>query len=182
MSSQTTAGGAITSPAARPNKRPLLRQVSRFFVIGGCSAATDFACYTLLLGSFGLSIATAKGISYVTGMVVGFFGNKLWTFQSRRRAVSEPLLYMAWYFVTLAVNMATNGLVLELLGPQATLPAFLAATGLTTVLNFLGLRLIAFRRALIESEIINSSGATIGSPGMPTFNAAIAVHSSPSNQ
>ena len=132
--------------------RPLLRQVSRFVVIGGLSAATDFACYTLLLGSAGLSTSPAKGVSYLAGMVVGFFGNKFWTFQSRRRAVSEPLLYVAWYSVTLAVNMLTNALLLAVLGPQATLPAFLVATGLTTVLNFLGLRLVAFRRALKRAD------------------------------
>ena len=144
MSSKITAVGAITLPT-RLELRRLARQLSRFLVIGGCSAATDFACYLLLLLTCGLPSAPAKGISYAAGMVVGFFGNKFWTFESPGRNLSEPMLYTAWYAFTLIVNMATNGLVLGLLGANARGMAFLTATALTTVLNFLGLKLIAFR-------------------------------------
>ena len=152
MSSKIIAGGATTSPTrpearTRPELRRLARQVSRFLVIGGCSAATDFACYLLLLVTCGLPSAPAKGISYAAGMVIGFFGNKFWTFESPGRSLSEPMLYTAWYAFTLIINMATNGLVLSLLGTQARGTAFLTATALTTVMNFLGLKLIAFRHA-----------------------------------
>lgn len=147
MSSTTIAAGATTSPAARPDRR-LVRQIARFLVIGGCSAAVDFGCYTLLLGSMAVSTEVAKGIAYLTGMAFGFFGNKFWTFESRRRSITEPVLYVGWYAITLGVNIGANSLLLAAVGPRARLFAFLAATALTTLLNFLGLRLIAFRAAL----------------------------------
>lgn len=148
MSSTTIAAGATTSPAAQPEIGRLARQIARFLVIGGSSAAIDFGCYRLLLASLAWSPAAAKGISYLIGMALGFFGNKFWTFESRRRSISEPVLYVGWYAITLGVNISANSLLLAALGPAAQLAAFLIATALTTVLNFLGLRLIAFRGAL----------------------------------
>jgi putative flippase GtrA len=126
------------------------RQVGRFLVIGGLSVATDLAVYTLLVGSRIVASPLAKGVSYVAGMTLGFAGNKYWTFGSARRTVSEPILYTLLYLATLAVNVGVHAGVLALGGPSWQMPAFLAATGTTTVLNFLGMRLVTFRGGILE--------------------------------
>ena len=64
---------------------------------------------------------------------------------------AEPATYLGLYAVTLGVNVAVNAGVLAAL-PGATLFAFLAATGLTTVHNYLGLRLLTFRRGVAERD------------------------------
>jgi putative flippase GtrA len=130
--------------------------VVRFAVIGGASVATDLAVYALLVSS--LDPAPAKGVSYLSGMLVGFVGNKFWSFKSARRTASEPITYVLLYAVTLAVNVLGNGGVLALTerwGLDLTVRrglAFLVATGVTTVLNYLGLRWVTFRRGVAERE------------------------------
>jgi putative flippase GtrA len=97
----------------------------------------------------------AKGVGYCAGMVFGFFGNKLWTFRSSGAAKQEPFSYVLVYAFSLLVNITTNQAALYF--GQGVLDqslngfvAFLVATGLTTVLNFLGLRFIAFRAGVEE--------------------------------
>lgn len=125
-----------------------LRRIGRFTVIGSTSVVIDFVVYSFLAPE--LSTHVAKGISYVAGMVIGYFGNKYWVFESRKKSVAEPLTYVLLYTVTLAVNIAANGLVIVATG--STIVAFIFATGITTVMNFLGLRWVTFRIATQENE------------------------------
>lgn len=136
------------SANAWSERQETFKQIRRFLVIGVLSVLVDLTVY-LLLNRFGLQTHLAKGISYVSGMVVGFVGNKFWTFESARRSAAEPLTYLLLYATTLMVNVAANAVVLSLFADL--LPpfwnralAFLVATGVTTVLNFLGMRFVTF--------------------------------------
>lgn len=119
-------------------------------MIGCGSVAIDYAVFTCLSAS--LSADVAKAISYVAGMLFGYFGSKYWTFRSARKSASEPLAFVALYALTLLVNVGVNRATLAGLGASATLVAFFAATGTTTVLNYLGLRLLAFRKGIEQRE------------------------------
>ena len=130
------------------------RHIRRFLVVGGLSVGVDLAIYAGL-SSLGLCVPLAKGISYVCGMGLGFVLNKTWTFQSRHDARSEAILYACLYVATLGINVLANQLLLAVLGSRispgwAGSAAFLVATGLTTVLNYLGMRFVAFRRGITE--------------------------------
>jgi putative flippase GtrA len=132
--------------------RETKKQLCRFLVIGLSSVFVDLAVYAFLAG-FGTPTHWAKGISYIAGMLIGFVGNKFWTFECRTASVSEPVLYVLLYLATLVINVVVNAGVLgaaSLLLPSlcAAALAFLIATGVTTVLNFLGMRLVAFRTGL----------------------------------
>lgn len=105
----------------------------------------DFGVYRLFATQFGYQADIAKAAGYLSGLVVGFFLNKLWTFESRQATLREPLIYLAIYSVTFLLNLGINRGVLVMLGPNAMPFAFLTATGVSTVCNFIGLRLIAFR-------------------------------------
>ena len=122
------------------------QQAGRFLLIGGSSVLIDFACYSLLAG-LGTPAMAAKGMSYIAGMLFGFFGNKFWTFEARSPSRREPFVYAALYAVTLAVNVGLHAAVLQWLGNDAKAFAFLVATGATTVLNFIGLKYLTFRPA-----------------------------------
>ena len=143
-------------------RRETAKQIRRFLVIGGLSVLTDWTVYALLT-PLGLSKYPAKGIGYVSGMIVGFIGNKLWTFESARRSASEPFTYLVLYAITLGVNMVVNGVLLDVLAwwlPEtwAWRLALFVATGVTTVLNFVGMKWITFRvgvrqrRERVETE------------------------------
>lgn len=158
ISKTTSAGNGTSNPkAARPelgdelgDLGELRRHLARFLVIGVGSVAVDLAVYQIVTAAALLAVHPAKGVSYLAGMVLGFFGNKFWTFSSARKSLSEPVMYAVLYTATLAVNIGVNAAVLALLGESRKLFAFFAATGVTTVLNFIGLRLLTFRVGIRE--------------------------------
>lgn len=119
-----------------------LGEVCKFGVGGGSAVLTDFAGYLVLRNVTGVS--AAKGISFVMGSVVGFVINKLWTFGSRRFSWREILRYILLYAVSAAVNTAVNKGVLAV-SHSAGL-GFLAATGVSTVMNFVGQKFFVFRK------------------------------------
>lgn len=145
----------LERPEANPPQSQSRKQMTRFLFVGGSSVAVDLLCYAFLLGR--LDRVSAKGIAYAVGVLVGFAGNKLWTFESRRKSYSEPAIYVLVYGITLVLNMAINSLVCDSMtawvrSDRATqLLAFLVATGVTTVLNFLGLKYVAFRQSHVQS-------------------------------
>ncbi|HEY2759266.1 MAG TPA: GtrA family protein [Pirellulales bacterium] len=166
----TSAGKTISAIYARLlSSAEIRRQLSRFLVIGTGCVLVDLTIYQLLATQLSLPLYVAKGISYLAGVVVGFVGNKWWTFRSTRRSAAEPLSYLALYLVTLAVNIGCNQAILMALGGlivanQAKWVAFLIATGMTTVLNFIGMRLFTFRQGIAERGTISSHGQAFDRP------------------
>jgi putative flippase GtrA len=153
------------------------RQIVRFLVVGLVSVAVDLACYMFLGTILFFATSVAKGISYLAGMAVGFVGNKYWTFGSTRRSASEPVTYVVLYIVTLAVNIGVNSAVLGMTGGW-TVPAFLLATGVTTVLNFLGMRLVTFRDG-IQDRLRAQSGGPSQPHAVPAPHLAAELRSAP---
>ena len=140
----------LAAPIPSP-RRTLAGQVGRFAFTGGGSVAIDLIVYLILaptMGSLG-----AKGLSYVAGVIFGFVGNKFWTFRSSQAASAEVPSYLCVYAVTLAINLTLNAVAIAALSFADASPmtvqvvAFLFATGVTTVANFMGLKFITFRAA-----------------------------------
>jgi putative flippase GtrA/SAM-dependent methyltransferase len=138
--------------------RETRKQLLRFLVVGFASVTVDWSIYRLLGWNVGLPLDLAKAISFWAGVIVGFFGNKLWTFQSRSKSLAEPILHLALYSATMLINVGGNQLALALLGPQATSLAYLAATAVSTVLNFLGMRLVTFRHGIQQHQQFGLEG------------------------
>ena len=79
MRHETTADCDRTLSATR-------KQMIRFLLVGGSCVAVDLLAYGILLNH--MDRVAAKGISYAAGVLVGFAGNKLWTFESKRKSYS----------------------------------------------------------------------------------------------
>jgi putative flippase GtrA len=155
MTLQTTRRGSGTSSAGQaaglsrsPKPPDTRRQIARFLVVGGASVAVDLGFYALLTAVTPLAWGLSKGLSYSAGVVVGFFGNKFWTFESPRRSAAEAAMYLLLYAGTLLLNIVCNQLALSALGPEYKLIAFLFATGVTTIANFVGMKFVAFRQGM----------------------------------
>jgi len=144
------------------------RQILRFIVIGGSSVAIDGICYALITSLSGTSPDIAKGISYVCGMLFGFWGNKLWTFESTKRSVSEPIFYVVIYACTLGLNVGINRGVLLVAGDEFRLLGFFLATGTTTVANFVGMKFLAFRQQLPAKSDSETSPGEPSEIAIPT--------------
>jgi len=130
------------------------KQVRRFILAGICSVATDCLVYYLLTNYLPANIA--KGISFLTGTSVAYLINKYYTFEQTKKSISEVFKFLALYLTTLSFNIVTNALVLhfspiilsnfDYTNPQLVkLFGFLCATGVSTILNFIGQKFWVFK-------------------------------------
>lgn len=119
------------------------KQLLRFLVVGCSAVATDFVSYTLLLRF--LDHAPAKTLAFIAGTIVAYTLNKYWTFEKPGSNRAELGRFVMLYASTLAINVAVNAGVLSLV-PTAILFAFLAATGTSTILNFIGQKWWVFKK------------------------------------
>lgn len=117
------------------------KEMKRFLVAGISAVATDLGTYYLLLGY--LDPAIAKTISFLMGTIIAFIINKYWTFEKHERSYSEVVKFALLYTATLFANVATNEIVLNQF--HIVFLAFLIATGVSTILNFIGQKWWVFR-------------------------------------
>ena len=118
------------------------KELKRFLVAGVSSVATDLATYYFLLNI--LSYSYAKSISFILGTSVAYIINKYWTFEKKERCYKEIGKFIVLYSSTLIANVSFNQLTLFFY-PQSILFAFLVATGVSTILNFVGQKWWVFK-------------------------------------
>lgn len=117
------------------------KELKRFLVAGVSAVGTDLVTYYMLLNFFNADIA--KAISFLLGTIVAFIINKYWTFEKHEKSYKEIVKFGLLYSATLGANVMTNKIVLDMF--SITILAFLIATGVSTVLNFIGQKGWVFR-------------------------------------
>ena len=117
------------------------KELLRFLVGGGSAVIVDFIVYKILL-YIEINMPVSKAVSYICGAAVGFIINKLWTFESKNFSEMEIIKYILLYMVSAVVNTGVNKLMMGIFNVQVL--AFLYATGVSTVLNFLGQKFFVF--------------------------------------
>lgn len=117
------------------------KELKRFLVAGLSAVGTDLISYYILLNF--LPHDFAKAISFMLGTVVAFVINKYWTFEKHEKSYREILQFGLLYTVTLGANVMINNVVLEY--TNIVFLAFLVATGVSTVLNFIGQKFWVFK-------------------------------------
>lgn len=123
----------------------LRREVLVFLIVGGTTVLIDFLFYTILLWS-DVAHAPAKAAGFITGTVFAYFANRIWTFQARHTSLRNIVPFCILYCSTLLVNVGTNAAVLAVLGTGrvSVFLAFLSATGISAILNFVGMKFFVF--------------------------------------
>jgi putative flippase GtrA len=126
--------------------RDTVRELWRFLIVGGSAVGTDFLVYFAQLWLWtDMNTALAKSISFIAGAVLSFLLNRSFVFRSTGQMHRQIVPFTLLYLVTLGLNTATNAFAL---GQDVSRPiAWLLATGASTVANFLGMKLIVFRRS-----------------------------------
>lgn len=117
------------------------KELLRFLVGGGSAVLVDYITYKLFM-MIGFDRNIAKGISFICGSAVGFVINKCWTFESCGFKKNEIIKYIALYSCTACINAMVNKMVLLFIPME--LFGFLCATGVSTILNFLGQKYFVF--------------------------------------
>ena len=130
--------------AGRPG---LLGQLARFVAIGAFCALIDFGIYHALV-AVGLWVHAAKAVSFICGTTTAYVLNRRFTFDAAGGRATVAA-FMLLYGTTFALNVGTNALMLAVL-PAATpfrlTAAWMIAQGTATVVNFVMLRTVVFRR------------------------------------
>ena len=129
------------------NTKLLKSEISRFLLVGSSSVLIDFIIYLFLLIILELETEISKGIGFSGGALFAYFANKNYTFNSSKKGFFAFLLFFSLYITTLFVNIVTNELGLLFLGEGGLgigLSLFIA-TGLSALLNFIGMKYLVFR-------------------------------------
>jgi putative flippase GtrA len=125
----------------------LVRQLTRFVMVGGFCALVDSGIYWLLLQA-GTWVHLAKALSFIAGTTTAYFLNKRFTFQGAGdRGAAQAGGFALLYTVTFFVNVGTNAAMLRLLPEVAwkVALAWLIAQAVGTAINFVMLRTVVFR-------------------------------------
>jgi len=117
------------------------KEIKRFFVAGISATTIDLIAYYFLL-SF-VSYDKAKAVSFFLGTIVAFVINKYWTFEKHNKSYKELIMFGVLYATTLGANVITNKIILE--NTKIVFLSFLIATGISTVLNFIGQKWWVFK-------------------------------------
>lgn len=117
------------------------KELKRFLIAGISAVGTDLITYYILLNFLPHDIS--KAISFIFGTVVAFVINKYWTFEKYEKSYKEIIKFGMLYSATLGANVLTNKIVLEY--TSLIFLAFLVATGVSTILNFIGQKFWVFK-------------------------------------
>ena len=126
---------------------PIVRQFLAFLPIGGVAAAFSFAAYIALVLA-GFHTALANAASFVMGATISFVLNRIFTFASPRGGMGRLAAFIGLYLVTLGVQVGLNEGLLAIFGkanPMAITGCWCAAVGVSSILNFLGMKFLVFR-------------------------------------
>ncbi len=135
----------------------VLRQVTKFIIVGGLNTFLDLAIFNFLIFSSGIAAGAGlsffKGISFLAAVTNSYFWNKYWTFESGTKKELEFIQFVVISTIGLFINVGVLSLVVNTIGaPGAIAPALwanigaLIATAASLIWNFLGYKFIVFRR------------------------------------
>ena len=120
-----------------------IKEILKFLVGGGTAVLVDSISYFIII-QLGVQIWIAKTISYILGAAVGFVINKLWTFESKKFSTTEIIKYIVLYACSACANALVNSIVCCFCDNKVF--AFLCATAVSTILNFLGQKFLVFAK------------------------------------
>ncbi|MBL7053566.1 MAG: GtrA family protein [Candidatus Portnoybacteria bacterium] len=136
----------------------LVKQFSRFLVIGFLNTAIDFTILNILMwwtGIYsGLSIILLNAISFSIAVFNSYFWNKYWTFKDKEKVEAKEFSqFILVTLIGLAINsgiiFGVTTLVSPMFGISPELWANLAkaaATGFSLIWNFAGYKMFVFKK------------------------------------
>ena len=117
----------------------------RFLIVGSTTVLIDLICYSILV-YMGFITYISKGVSFSIGTIFAYFVNKTFTFRSSTAGSARFIMFSLLYLSTLVVNVLVNEFALDLTGRTSIsfVMAFVLATVLSAILNFIGMKFIIF--------------------------------------
>lgn len=141
----------------------LVKQFSKFVIVGGINTGIDFAVLNALMYlsdiRSGLGLFVLNCVSFSVAVVNSYFMNRRWTFREAAVGIADKnnAVQFSQFFVVSVIGIVINGSVLTLIATYIPAPfglnqqlwanvAKLFATGASLVWNFLGYKFIVFKK------------------------------------
>ena len=119
-------------------------EIYRFIIVGIIAVTIDALVY-FLLTFFGIfSYEHSKRISFISGAIFAFFFNRKYVFQIEKKNIYQFLGFGLLYFISFLLNGYSHDIVIYKLNIPAI--AFLFATAVSTIINYLGQKFIIFKK------------------------------------
>jgi putative flippase GtrA len=123
------------------------REVIVFLIVGSLTVLIDFLSYRGLVLSQLLNVDIAKAIGFLIGTLFAYFANRFWTFGHKMHISGTAIRFIFIYTLTLGANVVINAVSLTVFidTPGAIEIAFLLATAISAILNFIGMKFFVFK-------------------------------------
>lgn len=118
------------------------REIVIFIFAGMLTVFVDFLTYQGLMKTEFIPIYVAKTAGFLAGTLFSYFANRFWTFGQKIYVAGSAWRFSLLYITTLLVNVVINSAALNF---TSALISFLVATGVSAVLNFLGMKFFVFK-------------------------------------
>ena len=123
------------------------REAVIFLFVGSTTVLIDLIGYSFLLWLDIFSVNLAKVTGFLAGLAFSYVANKKLTFGHTSHERGSLNRYLFIYGITLAVNVIANAVALHSLPvwENVIVMAFIVATSLSALINFLGMKFFVFR-------------------------------------
>ena len=133
----------------KKTKKKLYKKEIKYFVcIGILSVLIDFTIYHFAK-YLGIILFISKGIGFIGGGYFSYFMNKNYTFQIKSSSKVQVIKFAIFFITSLLLNISTNGYFLNILTGTNIFKyqiTFLIATSISAVYNFLGMKILVFKK------------------------------------
>ena len=142
----------------------VVKQITKFFIIGVSAVLVDFVIYYLLSDLMGLNLDLSKGLGFLVGTVYTYYLNKFWTWRYTERSNKGMLLKFGMvYAVSFVFNILINKYGLQLISEFDINLSIIkikdaAADSVNTIFSIKGHKFLAFFFATVTSAVINFLG------------------------
>ncbi len=121
-------------------------EIYKFIIIGIISVSIDGFLYYLLGNLELFTYEISKRISFICGAAFAFIFNRSYVFQAEHKNIPQVIGFSILYFISFWCNAISHDLVLDKF--NIPLIAFLIATAISTIINYLGQKFVIFKKVV----------------------------------
>lgn len=152
----------------------VIKQITKFFIIGVSAVLVDFIIYYMMSDLMGINTDISKAFGFMIGTVYTYFLNKRWTWKYTERSNKGMVLkFGVVYAVSFVFNILINKYGLEWIpdfiiklelnfADGNNMPifaikgdkflAFFFATVVSAVINFIGQKFLVFKQVQVDPK------------------------------
>ena len=138
----------------------VIKQITKFFIIGVSAVLVDFIIYYMMSDLMGINTDLSKAAGFMIGTVYTYFLNKRWTWKYTERSNKGMVLKFGLvYAVSFVFNIFINKYGLEWIADfNINLSLTFSDGNLKNIFSVKGDKFLAFFFATVMSAVINFIG------------------------